>query len=395
MKNNRLRLTWISFLSYGLTGALLIITSVLLGNIANYFNVHISRMSNIFTFLNLGILSAIFFNAWLIDIIPIKKQLIFGFFMIFIAVSGLMWVHSLVIFSILMFIFGMVSGITMSIGTYLITYLYHGKQRGSLLLFTDSFFSMAGTLFPMLAGVMLTRHITWYWIYTCIGLIYVLIFILTLMSDFPVIGKERDAVTSISPPIKENWGCGVILLAMSALCYILGQLGFISWIPEYATRNFKVDIQHASSLVSNFWTAYMVGMWVFSVALRFIDLQRILTLLSAISAILMHLCISTKRLEYLPYYLLILGFVSSSIYTSIITLGSQQTRISSPKIVNFILICGTTGTVLTFIVTGPIVAYYGITAALHISNIFYVAVFILCVMLGFFSRHRVNNKSFE
>lgn len=38
---------------------------------------------------------------------------------------------------------------------------------------------------------------------------------------------------------------------------------------------------------------------------------------------------------------------SSAIYTSIITLGSQQTRVASPKLVNFILTCGTIGTMLT------------------------------------------------
>lgn len=37
-----------------------------------------------------------------------------------------------------MFVLGVVSGITMSIGTYLITHLYAGRQRGSHLLFTDS-----------------------------------------------------------------------------------------------------------------------------------------------------------------------------------------------------------------------------------------------------------------
>ncbi|VDA81478.1 Protein TsgA [Klebsiella pneumoniae] len=40
---------------------------------------------------------------------------------------------------------------------------------------------------------------------------------------------------------------------------------------------------------------------------------------------------------------------SSAIYTSIITLGSQQTRVASPKLVNFILTCGTIGTMLTFV----------------------------------------------
>lgn len=142
--SNRIRLTWISFFSYALTGALVIVTGMVMGNIAEYFNLPISSMSNTFTFLNAGILVSIFLNAWLMEIIPLKRQLIFGFVLMILAVAGLMVGHSLVMFSLCMFVLGVVSGITMSIGTFLITHIYEGRQRGSRLLFTDSFFSMAG-----------------------------------------------------------------------------------------------------------------------------------------------------------------------------------------------------------------------------------------------------------
>ena len=35
--------------------------------------------------------------------------------------------------------------------------MYEGRQRGSRLLFTDSFFSMAGMIFPMVAAILLAR----------------------------------------------------------------------------------------------------------------------------------------------------------------------------------------------------------------------------------------------
>lgn len=391
-QNNKLRLTWISFFSYGLTGALVIVTGVVLGNIADYFKSPISRMSHTFTFLNAGILAAIFLNAWLMEIIPLKRQLLFGFLLMVLAVLGLMSGHNLMIFSLSMFVLGVVSGITMSIGTYLITHLYAGRQRGSRLLFTDSFFSMAGTLYPILAGVMLARHITWYWLYACIAGVYVVIFILTLLSDFPVL-RARDVhiAGQQRQQTRESWGPGVALLALAALCYILGQLGFISWVPEYATSRFDMDIQQAGGLVGDFWTAYMIGMWVFSALLRFFDLQRIVTVLAALSAVFMYLFIHVGDPALLPWCLLALGFVSSAIYTTIITLGSQQTRVTSPKLVNFILICGTVGTMLTFVITGPIVARYGVSAALQASNLLYVTVFVLCFLLGFVSRHRIHS----
>lgn len=145
--SNRIKLTWISFLSYALTGALVIVTGMVMGNIADYFHLPVSSMSNTFTFLNAGILISIFLNAWLMEIVPLKTQLRFGFILMVLAVAGLMLSHSLALFSAAMFVLGLVSGITMSIGTFLVTQMYEGRQRGSRLLFTDSFFSMAGMIF--------------------------------------------------------------------------------------------------------------------------------------------------------------------------------------------------------------------------------------------------------
>jgi TsgA-like MFS transporter len=386
--SNRLLLTWISFFSYGLTGALVIVTGMVMGNIAEYFGLPVSSMSNTFTFLNAGILIAIFLNAWLMEVIPLKRQLIFGFILMVLAVAGLMISKSISVFSLCMFILGVVSGITMSIGTFLITHLYEGRQRGSRLLFTDSFFSMAGMIFPIIAAMLLARSIGWYWVYACIGLLYVAIFVLTLMAEFPVLGNKAEA--SDQPVTKEKWGVGVLFLSIAALCYILGQLGFIQWVPEYVTKTFNLDINQAGKLVSDFWTSYMIGMWVFSFVLRYFDLQRIVTLLTALATVAMYLFISTDNPAHLVYAILALGFVSSAIYTTIITLGSLQTKVSSPKLVNFILTCGTVGTMLTFVVTGPIVANSGAHAALATANGLYFVVFVMCLVLGFVTRHRMH-----
>nr|WP_318383347.1 MFS transporter TsgA [uncultured Enterobacter sp.] len=387
--SNRIKLTWISFFSYALTGALVIVTGMVMGNIAEYFNLPVSSMSNTFTFLNAGILISIFLNAWLMEIVPLKTQLRFGFVLMLIAVAGLMLTHSLALFSAAMFVLGLVSGITMSIGTFLVTQMYEGRQRGSRLLFTDSFFSMAGMIFPAVAAYLLARSIEWYWVYACIGLVYVAIFVLTIGCEFPALGKH--AAPTDKPVEKEKWGVGVLFLSIAALCYILGQLGFISWVPEYA-KGLGLDVSAQGQLVSDFWMSYMVGMWVFSVVLRFFDLQRILTVLAGVATVLMYFFITSSP-EHMAWFILALGFFSSAIYTTIITLGSQQTKVASPKLVNFVLTCGTVGTMLTFVVTGPIVASSGPQAALWTANGLYAVVFVMCFVLGFVTRHRQHGAT--
>ncbi|CAL4324095.1 MFS transporter TsgA [Buchnera aphidicola] len=386
-KKNLLGLTIIGFLSYFLTGAMIVVTGIVIHNLAQYFHLSIAKMSNAFTFLNAGILVAIFLNSRITQCISLKKQIIMGFFLIIISVLGFIQSNNLMLFCSNMFILGIVGGITMSIGTFLITNIYSGKERTSKLLITDSFFSMSGMIFPVLASYLLSHKILWYWIYIIISIIYFIIFLITLNVKFPKINNNIINQQTIE---SKKYKINIFILCCSALCYILGQLGFISWVPEYTTQNIKQDIQSAGNLVSNFWMSYMFGMWCFSYILTFFDLQKSITVLSGISTFLMYLFIHNTYLPILKIIIIFLGFFSSAIYTIIITLTSLQTQQPSQKLINNVLMFGTIGTLLTFIITGPVVSTMGIYGALIFCNILYGIVFILSGILKFTSNHKKN-----
>ncbi|CAL4325198.1 MFS transporter TsgA [Buchnera aphidicola] len=384
---NKIVLTIISFFSYSITGALIVTTGMILGRIAKYFNLPITDMSSIFTFLNAGILISIFLNAWIIEFISIKKQLILGFLLMLLAILGLINSSSLIIFSTSIFIFGLVSGITMSIGTFLITMLYKGNERGKFLLLTDSFFSMSGMIFPYIITKIFDLNLLWYWIYIIIFIIYIIIFLLAVNAKFPIFTK-KDSQKKLK--IKKSSFINTFILSITALLYILGQLSFISWIPEYAINSLKFNIKEAGKLVSFFWMSYMVGMWIFSFILKFFDLQKILVVLTGFSSFIMFLFIITSSMKLLSLIIIALGFFSSAIYTILITLSSLQTKVPSPKQISFVLTSGTIGTLLTFIITKPIILKKGLISALIASNFLYITVFFLSIILGFFTNHRKN-----
>lgn len=91
-----------------------------------------------------------------------------------------------------------------------------------------------------------------------------------------------------------------------------------------------MSLNDAGKLVSDFWMSYMVGMWAFSFILRFFDLQRILTVLAGLATVLMYLFI-TGTPEHMPWFILTLGFFSSAIYTTIITLDPSRRRSPHPN----------------------------------------------------------------
>jgi len=385
MNYNRIGLTWISFLSYAFTGALVTVTGIVMGDIAKDFNLSLVDMSNSFTYLNSGILTAMFINNWCVKIISLKKQIFFSFALAALSILGLSFFHSITVFSCSMFILGSVSGLTMSIGTFIIANLYNGSKRATFLLLTDSFFSMAGIFFPFITGFLLAKNVSWNWIYVLIGIIDLFIFFIAMNVKFPTVKEENIEINS---KLSKNGTVSIILLAISAFFYILGQLGFISWVPQFVMQNMHTNINYSSQLVSNFWMAYMMGMWFFTVVLTLFDLQKIVIFLTGTSTALMYIFINSYNIHYLPWIISMLGFFSSAIYTIIITLASLQKKIASPKIVNFILTSGTIGTLLTFVFTGPIVAAGGVNAALNTANFLYLVVCVLHIIVIYFSQHK-------
>jgi TsgA-like MFS transporter len=169
---------------------------------------------------------------------------------------------------------------------------------------------------------LLARSIEWYWVYACIGLVYVAIFVLTFGCEFPVLGKKAQQESQ--PVVKEN-GASACCSSPSRRC----ATSSVSWALSPGYRNMPKpghEPGDAGKLVSDFWMSYMIGMWSFSFILRFFDLQRILTVLAGLATVLMYLFINGSP-EHMPWFILTLGFFSSAIYTSIITLGSQQTKV--------------------------------------------------------------------
>ncbi|CAL4325024.1 Protein TsgA [Buchnera aphidicola (Thelaxes suberi)] len=389
IKNDVIKITLIGFLSYFLTGSLIVVTGTIIGDIAQYFKKSIPQMSFTFTYLNIGILISMLIEIFLINKISIKKQLIFGFILTILAICGLISSHQIITFAISIFIFGIISGMTMSIGTYLITNLYTGSERGRKLLLTDSCFSLAGIIIPIYASKAISNHLHWYMIYIFISIIYCIIMLLTINTDFnKIFVTKHHPIKNLNITNYPSIWLNISILSCTVFLYILGQLSFISWVPEYLIHKFNLSIIQSGKIISIFWMFYMIGMWFFSFILKFFELQKILVILSGLSTLFMYLFIQTNTIFLLYLYISFLGFVSSAIYSISITIASLQTKYPSSKLINLILIAGTLGSLFTFIITKPLIITYGIKTALIASNILYCLVFLCNIFLNI-----INNCS--
>ncbi|AZP36286.1 putative transporter [Candidatus Annandia adelgestsuga] len=384
------KLTLISFLMYYFTGSLTVTTGNIIDSISKYFNVSISNMSFHFSFLSLGILIAMIVNNYIRKIIIIKNQIIFSFYLIIISIIILIINnHNINIFSFCVFLFGFVGGISLSIGTFLITNIYDNKKRSFFMLITDSFFSIAGIIFPFIISFFVVKKINFIWIYSIISFIYLIIFYLTLITNF----NEFNKLNKKKNKKKKRFKIENILLFLSSLFYISAQCMFVSWIPIYIKKYINnINYFYENKTISIFWFFYMLGMWFFSYISKKFDIQKILIFLTFISSILVFIFLQCKNINLLNFIISLIGFFSSSIYTIIITLSSMQTKKPYTKFINLTLIFGTTGSFITLNISYFLLSSNNTFIVLCISNILYFIVFIINIILLFFTKHNKFNN---
>ncbi|MCY4330275.1 MAG: MFS transporter TsgA [Endozoicomonadaceae bacterium] len=391
------RLTALSFFCYLLTGGLIVLTGMVIKPLAAYFNVDISVAGGVFKWMNLGMLVAIVCNSFLMDIIPLKRQIFIGTALIVIIFIGLMFVKNMFAFSILMFFFGLVAGIEMSIGTYLVACMYEGKTRGMMLLLTDSFFSLAGIAFPLIAGFMLDGGMSWSMLYVMVLISGIAVFLLSLGVPFPSpaevqqIEKGQPIIQKFTREVKQ-WGSAVYLLFFGCMLYILGQLCFVFWIPTYVEKNFAVSAEVAARPLSFFWIGMWIGLYLSSAIVKRFPMHIFVAIIAICTTVTFFMLRSTPELSLLKYECLLMGFFSSGIYYTLITLTSLQVPVPSPLLVNLALTSGTLGTFLTPVVTAKAVDAGGPAMALTVGNLCYLLVFIVAVLVIFTTRHQQHER---
>lgn len=391
------RLTALSFFCYLLTGGIIVLTGMIIKPLSNYFNIDISVVGGVFTWMNLGILVAIAGNSFLMDIIPLKRQIFIGTILLVAIFIGLIFVKSIFTFCVLMFFLGLVGGIGMSIATYLIACMYEGKNRGMMLLLTDSFFSLAGIAFPLIAGFMLNKEMPWYMVYIMVLIPGIIVFLLSLGVHFPSPAeiqqiKETQRITQRVMTEIKNWGIAVYLLFIGCLLYILGQLCFVFWIPQYAESTFGATPAIAAKPLSFFWIGMWIGLYVSSLLVKYFPMHIFVTIISICTTGLFFLLRKATTIDMLTFECLIMGLFSSGIYYTLITLTSLQVRIPSPLLVNFALTFGTVGTFLTTIVTSKAVSIGGPAAALTVGNFCYLLVSLIAFMVIFTTKHNEHEQ---
>lgn len=355
--NNKKRITLASFLAYFIMSGMLSPIGIISGPMAEHFGRPITEITAGFSWLTLGILIGAIIALVVFDWFQLKRIMVLLYCLISISLLSLTLHDNLSLALIAVGLVGICCGIGLAGAAVTISRTYDAERRASMLVITDSSFSVAGIICSMVATMLVARELHWASVYQFVAFVAMVVIALAVMSTFPATTtSDDDSATRHEPSAR--WPIIVWLCVFSLFLYTLGQYSILLWIPNYAETVLDVSREQSGQIVSHYWmgmfTAQLfVSWWVLKVGVR-----RIVVLAASACTLFSAPMWMLTDINVLLIMAAVWGFSNLALLKVVLSFTTQMVAVPTARLVAGILLGATMGTAVSPWVTSQVVVIF-------------------------------------
>lgn len=376
--SNNNRITFGSFLVYFVMSAVISPLGLVSGPIAEHFNISVTTATAAFTYLTSGVFAGTLIAVFIFDYVKLKHVVIGGTLLICLSIYAMYALDRFSVFATSLALLGISCGIEISAAAVVIAKIYDEKLRASMLLLTDSFYSMAGVISTALAGVLLARNFHWSSAYLLAFFVSLLVAVIAISAKYPAT-RSQDSGPNDQSDIR-SLPVGVHIVGMAMLIYLVGFVSIYSWVPNYAQASMALSAEASSEIVSRFFLGLFVGQLIMFILVLKFALRTLITIYAALASLLTISLWSVSTASYLELAMLVLGLVTGGLFKTILTFGTTLVRDPSPKMVSYLIFYAGLGTAIAPYLSSLIVEHRGMAAALHFVTACYFLTFVFILV---------------
>ncbi|MBT5219106.1 MAG: MFS transporter TsgA [Woeseia sp.] len=370
------RITLGGFLAYFVMSAVISPLGVISAPIATYYDISTATATATFTYLTTGILIGTLVAIFIFDFVRLKQVVIGGVILIVACIYAIYAIRIFSVFAVSLGLIGIGCGIELSAAAVVISKSYAEKMRASMLLLTDSFYSIAGVLSTVLAGWFVAREYHWSSAYLLATLASVVIAGLALSSKYPDTKVDAEKSTLAN----ENWPISVHLVGVAMLVYLIGFVSIYSWVPNYAQETFGASVESSGIVVSRFFLGMIIGQLVmFFLVLKF-PLRNLIIIYAILATLFTTSLWLVGTADHLQLAMLTLGLATGGLFKTVLTFGTTIVNDPSPKMVSYLIFHAGLGTAVAPFISSLIVESWDISAALQLVSVCYGLMVVLLLL---------------
>jgi len=223
---------------------------------AERFGVEITSMAAQFTWFTGGIFAGYIFSFVVFDYLSIKRAVVGSYFACIAALVTIHFTSNFAVFGLLLAIYGVSISIAICGSGTLITRLWSGKARQTVIVSQDAMFNAGGVIFSAVATWFITNNFPFSSTYLAVAAVILFVVLLSFVSDFQ---SELIIDVSDSQNIETEWNLGIISIGVSLLLFLLAKISIFIWAPQYVEQRFDVDGSVSGQFMSNIFIAALIG----------------------------------------------------------------------------------------------------------------------------------------
>ncbi|MEO1035470.1 MAG: MFS transporter [Pseudomonadota bacterium] len=358
---NNAKLTLAAFLAYIVTSAMLAPAPLLLAPLTDVFAMPRAGVAPVLGAFNVGILGGAVVAVPILLRVRVRMVLLVAYLLVVAAIGAIALTPVPALVRIALLAAGVACGVGLPAAATLITAVYEGDRRASMLVVTDGAFSLAASLTVLLGGWLLAASLPWAALYGVAMAAAIALLILCVGADF----------RSVAPPAQRSavreWPVGIWWCALALAAYTFGQFTMILWLPTYLETTLAVA-QEASGLpVARYWMAMFGGQVIAALVVLRVGLQRLALLAGLLTVAIAIPLAGAASLSAAVWLCIAWGLGTLGLLKLTLSLGTEQWQGAPGPVVSTLLLAATLGTALSPQVSGWVVAATSAASALWLA----------------------------
>ncbi len=347
------------------------------GPIAEWFGTSITVAQARFVYFTTGVFCGYVLSFYLYDYLKLKSVVVVAYLLVASAIACMYLIDNVLVFTASLFVAGFAASIQVCGASTLVSWLWEGKARQTMLLAQDAMFNAGGIIFTAITTAFLSRGMHWGSTYVVVAAVAVLIALIALSTRIDQKyehGSENDGLTS--------WSVGILVVGLSVLLFMTAKISIFLWVPQYVEQAFAATIGQSGRLMQNIFVGALLGSLAGTFVVSKVRVEYFLIGMLVIGATGIWLMLSADNLDTVLLIAYAVGASVGATFNAYMGFGLSFVASPTHKNVAYVLLAGGVGAAVAPVFSSKIVELQGtVGSALYACFAIQIVVLVSVLLL--------------
>ena len=374
---NRIRIVLICIFASFIISGFLNPIGLISGPVAESFGIPITVAVARFGYFTVGVFAGYILSFYIFDYVKLKTVVVVGYALIAVSVGGLYAFQTAPALAFCLFMIGLTASVQVCGASTLVSWIWSGKRRQTVLIAQDAMFNGGGIVFTAITTWFLAADYHWASTYAVVAILALLIASIAATSQ---VQEQKDR--NEGERIHTSWNPGILTVGISILLFMTAKISVFIWAPQYAEQAFGATIQQSGRLLTNIFIGAFCGSLIGTYVVSRVRIEYFLITMLTVGATGLWLTIAASELQSALLAAYLVGGSIGATFNGYTAFGLSFVPTPTHKNVAYLLLAGGIGSAIAPWFSSQVVEITGevrdaLLACLAIQGVVLVSVLLL------------------